>query len=611
MNRREFALTPLVASAACSRPDSRAAEASGWPARWNAALIEHAVKARSLRFDEDKQMIRVILGPEYRYHTKMRECQAHPTRDSLEYALFLLEDGAAASVERARRILARVIALQVTDPASQWYGIWGWYLQEPPDKMAPADWNWADFNGSLLLLAELRHGERLGGELRARVREAIGHAARSVQRRNVSMAYTNIAVKGTFVTLAAAELLGDEELGAYARERIVRLGRQIDETGSFAEYNSPTYARVTLTNLTRIRMFVKDVEAQRRAAAMERRAWLHLASHWDGARMQFTGPMSRCYGNDAGEPVWLEKALERKLGLCDLDQRSSDDGEAAIHDYHCPAEVAPRFLTVAAGTEHRELFIAAPLTQGTSYFGKAFSLGSANRSDFWVQRRPLLGYFGDTGRPARVVQLRVIKDGYDFSSALFFSVQQGPRVLGLINFRNPGGDKHISLDPIKDGTFVCGRLFAELDFEGLPDGFKVTEQDGGVEMQSGLLAARVRVVEARFGTHRPAVKISRTTQSLTLTMDFKPPEGARVVRWSETGQAYLAFTLELAEPGAALSREVCGATTGGGVIRLRWGDLELAGGTGVTTAAAQNSLFEERLKQEPVRMIRLSGERLA
>ena len=221
MNRREFALTPLAAATACSQP----AQERSWPTRWDAAIIRTAIASRGLRFDEDKQMIRVILGPEYRYHTKLRECQAHPTRDSLEYALYLLEDGAAASVERARKILARVIGLQVTDPASKWYGIWGWYLQEPPDKMAPADWNWADFNGSLLLLAELRHGKVLGEELRAQVREAIRHAAQSVKRRNVAMSYTNIAVKGTFVTLAAAELLGDEELGAYARERIVRLGR--------------------------------------------------------------------------------------------------------------------------------------------------------------------------------------------------------------------------------------------------------------------------------------------------------------------------------------------------------------------------------------------------
>ena len=107
------------------------------------------------------------------------------------------------------------------------------------------------------------------------------------------------------------------------------------------------------------------------------------------------------------------------------------------------------------------------------------------------------------------------------------------------------------------------------------------------------------------------MKLNQTTQSLTVTMDFKPPEGARLVRWSETGQAYLAFALELAEPGAAFTDEACQAETGGGLIQMRWGDLELRGATLVGDAATQNSLFEERLKHEPVRMIRLSDDRLA
>ena len=68
-----------------------------------------------------------------------------------------------------------------------------------------------------------RHGERLGPALRARVQEAIRHAGASVRKRNVSMSYTNIAVQGTFVTLAAAQLLGDAEMRDYATERLGRL----------------------------------------------------------------------------------------------------------------------------------------------------------------------------------------------------------------------------------------------------------------------------------------------------------------------------------------------------------------------------------------------------
>ncbi|MCU0248117.1 MAG: hypothetical protein MUC42_16235, partial [Bryobacter sp.] len=505
---------PLVSLAGCAAETGQTAgRTGGWPAEWNRELVERAAAIADERFDPKERMLRTIIGPGYRYHTKLRDTQAHPTRDSLEYALTLLESGTAERVERAKGILDRVLPLQNSDPESKWYGIWGYYLEEPPEKMEPADWNWADFNGSYLLLIEYRHGAKLGAELRGRVRAATGHAAESIRRRNVSMGYTNIAIKGTFVTMAAAELLSDDSLRQYARERTVRLARQIDETGTFNEFNSPTYARVSLTSLTRYRMYVKDEETRARMGRIERRLWEHMAAHWDAARAQFAGPMSRCYANDIGAPLWLEKALGARLQVADMVNRSTADAETAMHDYLCPEDLASRFLKAEERREHVELFgfektEAGRLPiQGVTWFGRGFSLGSVNRGDFWNQRRSLLGYFGDRSRPARVVAMRVVKDGYDFSSALLFSVQKGPRVAGLVNFRNPGGDRHISLDPIKDGKFKCGRLFLELRVEGLEDAYELAESEQSV----GLIENRWLVLGNDCPTigrcddpHRPA-----------------------------------------------------------------------------------------------------------
>ncbi|MGC4048637.1 MAG: hypothetical protein QM757_03805 [Paludibaculum sp.] len=592
MNRREFAVTPLLLSAC-----SRSAPEDGWPAQWDRELVRKSVQISDEKFDPEHKMISVILGPEYRYHTKMRECRAHPTRDSLAYALFLLEEGSKERVERAKEILDRVLNLQVVDPESKWYGIWGWYMEEPPDKMAPADWNWADFNGSLLLVIEFRNGSKLGDALRARVRESIRHAAHSVKRRNVSMSYTNIAMKGTFVTQAAAELLNDEELRVYAKDRMVRLCQAIDDTGSFAEYNSPTYALVSLTALTRIRMFVKDAEAKRRAAMLERRLWLHMVTHWDAARKQFSGPMSRCYRNDIGYPAWLEKALGGRLKLV-TPQNRTDDGDTGIHDYRCPVDLADRFLKAEPGREHRELFLAAPAAAGTTYFSKDFSLGTVNRGDFWVQRRPLIGFFGDDSRPARTVQLRVVKDGYDFSSALFFGAQEGPRVLGMINFRNPGGDKHISLDPIQNGEFDCGRLFVEFDIEGL-DSF-TTEQIGPVVVvNSKGLKLGFRLLDARWGVHRPELKVSKTTQSVTLTLDLKPADAPKRVRWSQVPAAYAAFALELADGSGTLSDSIPVSKLEGHLLGLEWEKLRLRASTKVQTSEQHNAVFQGDVRPVP------------
>lgn len=622
ISRREALLAPALAAAACEPRRSRPA---GWLKEWDRALIEKAVLIEDQRFDPRERLVSRQLGPEYRYHTKMRERRVHPTRESLEYALCLLELGGRERAGRAAGILDRILNLQVTSPASQWYGIWGWYMEEPPEKMAPADWNWADFNGSLLLLVEFRHGGKLDGALRARIREAIRHAAASIRRRNVSMSYTNIAIKGTFVTLAAAQLLGDEDLGDYARDRMKRLCAEIDRTGSFAEYNSPTYARVSLTNLTRMRMFLRDEEMLRRAAAIERRLWLHLAAHWDAARAQFAGPMSRCYSTDLGHPVWLEKALGGRLGLATPDNRSQQfaggDGETGIHDFRCPEDLANRFLRPAGPHQHRELFLLDKdgfATQGTTYFGRGFSLGSINRGDFWVQRRPLLAYFGGAARPARNVALRVVKDGYDFSSALLHSVQERNCVLGAAGFRNPGGDRHISLDPIQDGRFQCGRLFLELDFEGLAEGFSFRRVGGTVLVESCGFCAAFCVPVSRFGGYAPVLNATPSTQSLVVTLDFLPRERTSTVRWAEVREAFAGFALALGEDRSILeefSRKPVRHSVDGSLLRLEWdspaGPLGLQSLVRVAPAEEFRSAFRDTVAGMPVPIVRLSDDKLA
>jgi hypothetical protein len=606
-------------------------KAGGWPAEWDQILNEKACQNYDAVFDEAAAMTTRVLGPTYQYHTRLRDMRAHPTRESLDYALCLLESGKRERFPRAFRILNRVLALQDTDPESKWYGIWGWYMEEPPSQMAPADWNWADFNGSTLLLIDFRHREELPEDLQARVREAIRHAAASVRRRNVSMGYTNIAIKGTFVTLAAAERLGDPELLAYAQDRMRRLCAEIDKTGTFNEYNSPTYARVSLTNLTRIRMFVRDEEARRRANAIEHRLWLHLARHWDAHRKQFAGPMSRCYSTDIGFPIWLEKALDGALGLAKPEERSIDRGEGAgetaLHDYQVPEDLRTAFLTPGPAKLHRELFAypSAPNStpiQGTTYITPAFSLGSVNQGDFWVQRRPLLGYFGTAARPAATVTLRFVKDSYDFSSALLSSVQRDGCVLGLVNFRSPGGDRHISLEMIQDGQFDCSRLFLELSLNELATGFEDRLEDGQLHVANPGFQLWFAVRGGRFGKAEPRTKVTKTAHSLVLTVDLLPAGPARRIRWADIPESWLAFSLACAgsDPSGQNFRETCRNSAfslrpSPGKVQMEWnspaGALGLEAATRVQSIEQHFSTFRESIGGQPIPVNRLSDQPLA
>jgi len=92
-----------------------------------------------------------------------------------------------------------------------------------------------------------------------------------------------------------------------------------------------------------------------------------------------------------------------------------------------------------------------------------YALSTANRSSLWNQRRPFLVYWGDINQP-KYLQVRFLHDLYDFSSATFLSQQIENKVLAGINFVTDGGDKHISIDRLKEGQFSAKDLRLRFEF---------------------------------------------------------------------------------------------------------------------------------------------------
>lgn len=601
---RRQALAQATALAA-----ARGWTSAAWTAEWDRAVIEAALAGLDAQFDPGESMIARWVGPAYNYHSALRDMRVHPTRESLEYALLLLEAGDAARAERAAAILERVVALQEKDPAGKFYGLWGYYLEEPAPRMTPADFNWADFNGSMLLLIELRHGPRLSPRLREQIREAIRHAAYSVRRRNVTMTYTNIAVKGTFVTLAAGELLEDRALWEYATDRQRRFARTVDETGSFAEYNSPTYAYVTLANLTRIRMCVRDDRVLALNERIHERLWRHLAARWHLPTRQLAGPMSRCYSTDLGAPLWLQKALGGRLVFATLEEirarRLPVSGEVGLLDLRCPETVAPGFLKEQPARQVRELF--RPLVQGTTWLERDYSLGSVNRGTFWIQQRALLAYWGGATRPARWGHLRFMHDDYDFASALLYATQERNLVLGLVNFVSPGGDKHPSLDLIRDGVFRASSLRLRLDVADPQARIRILGE-GAAEVEGSGVRLVFQLREGAFGKRSPTLRVGSEEGRAALIVDLLKSEAPVEVRWAEIDRAYLVFTLSVNPAGELPEYE---SRHEGGRIRARWGELELAGATGVGPLDSQHAAFAEWRLGRPVPAVRLREERLA
>jgi hypothetical protein len=410
------------------------------------------------------------------YHTTIRTGPVHGTRSSLTYAVALLDSGEAWRAQRAKEIIQAVIPLQDQDENSRTYGLWPWYLEEPLAKMSPPDYNWADFCGTQLLMAWLGHRDRLGRELSGEVRDAILHAARSIQRRNLAPSYTNIAIMGTFVTLAAAQEFHVPDLRAYARQRMRDLFTFLQQQGSFAEYNSPTYTLIAIQELSRILRHVRDGRDTELAGLLHEQAWKHVATHFHAPTRQWAGPHSRSHETDLRKRPSVQAFLQSATGGA-LNFRLGDplplNLEAAQVPLQCPRRLVRLMTALERPRTVVETFVKADPASpgakeamiGTTWLHPRLTVGSVNRGDFWTQRRPLLAYWG-TPDQTTFLRVRFLKDGADFSSALLFCAQHEGNVLGTVVLATDHGDRHPSLDPIEGGKITAKDLRLRFEFGG-------------------------------------------------------------------------------------------------------------------------------------------------
>lgn len=530
-------------------------------AAFERALLEAVIANANARYDAAVD----LFATEARgivYHSRIRSGTVHPTRDAFVLAGALLDHGGEEEAQRAFRVLRRVLTAQDTNPENKTYGIWPWFWEEPLPQMNPPDWNWADFCGQAIYFILRRHAARLPEDLRQDLTLALGHAARSIERRNMGPHYTNIAVLGTFVTMAASEYLGWEDLHEYAYARLKRFAAWTDQLGTFSEFNSPTYTSVTITALAQMLQFWQDPKARELAERVHYRAWEHLVAHWHAPTRQWAGPHSRCYTTDlrrnSHAQIMLQKATQGALQFYDPQNLTEGNWEVSFTDFFCPPELLLSLLTLREARQHRERFepednntgrIAAV---GTTYLDPRFALGSCTRQNFWNQCRPLLMYWGDAGQ-AHSLRLQCLHDDFDFASGQFFSAQQKDSVLVGINFGNNGGDQHIHLDSIQNGRFPARDLRLRLEIDGAPEGCEKDKRftlGEPLRLDLGDIQLWVCFPAAVFGTETPRCEIRRDGHTLMLDVVFySGPQ--KEICWEEVGQAYAGMALSICnEPDA-------------------------------------------------------------
>jgi hypothetical protein len=534
------------------------------------ARLNLALKEWHERYDPAERMIRrPFASPGY--HTTLKGGEVHPTRDSLVYAVALLDTGDAVFLQRAEEILRRVIALQDQNPQSKTYGIWSWFLEEPLDKMSPPDWNWADFCGVQLLQAALDHRQRLSPEVAAQVDNAIKHAARSIQRRNVGPSYTNIAIMGTYVTLVAAELYRLEDLREYALKRLRAFHAHTMPTRAFNEYNSPTYTVVALKELARLKQHVQDAEARQLVEELYAVAWEEIAQHFHPPTQQWAGPHSRSYRTllPADTLAWIQRSTEGRVNLVGGDSAPTLDEHRLATP--CPRELEALFTTLDRPREVVKLHSRGdPPVIGTTWLEPKFALGSVNRGDLWNQRRALLAHWGTPKRPS-YLHVRCLHDGYDFAAAQIFSVQHRGDVLAGLNFATDGGDTHGSLDRIQNATVRAQDIRLRFEFGGAAGETSIVApvllRETSVH-SFGDVQLRLSVPYARFGGTPGHWQTGREAEKQIAWLDVVLYAGpARNVRLDELEQAVV---------GLAVSFSTTGETALSPTAEVKDGRLRLA-----------------------------------
>ncbi|MGW2158814.1 hypothetical protein [Nonomuraea sp. NPDC001699] len=523
---------------------------------------EEFLKVQDERYDPEHRLP-WQLSRSNGYHTTIPAgTRVHDTRTSTDYAIALLQAG---RLDRAKDVLSAIVDLQERDPLDDHYGIWGYCMEEPPQAMAPADWNWADFIGVRLAQVLAAHGDVLDG----RIAEALRHAALSIFRRNVGPRYTNIALLGSVTCASAGELLDTPGFLDYGRRKLTAML----ERDAFAEYNSPAYSPFLLEICERAHALVRDREFLEQIEAMRERVWAALAERFHPGTGQLAGPHARAYTD------WLSEELTCYLAAqtgAPIEARpgvgTRDDTPRMVPTLPCPPHLAERFARLPEPeVQVRTVFDGR--TTGTTWLTDDATLGTVNEEFAWVQRRPLLGYWRTPEDPAVVLRARIMHNGHDLTAAWCRQAQDGPRVLAGWWLTYDSGDFHPNLDKPEGSIFDVGDLRLRVTLRGR--GVRGRELGDGVfELAAGTRRAVVHTGEAGF-LGEPATWALATGED-EVAVEAVLYDGPREPVDFHHAILRAGFAVELLRAGAEPAAQPVLSAVGEEEVRWSWGGLEVA-----------------------------------
>ncbi|KAF5525916.1 hypothetical protein CGCA056_v002025 [Colletotrichum aenigma] len=243
----------------------------------------------------------------------------HETRSSVWYATGLLQRNQGDDVDQAVKIIKSVIADQKKVPGEQWYGDYTVYPEEPtvgspayPKNIFNSwDPNWRGFIGTNLIVIyeEFRH--LISEDVQLLILESmrnntIGDSYRvgGVDDDVLYPSYSNPALMRAIATGWTGRLLNDSNMTAagelYARQ-ILDL---FDRNDTLSEFNSPTYAGVSLYALTMWAKYMPESSLMgQNGGRMIEAVWETIGNMYNANLRNIAGPWDRTYGFDMNQYV--------------------------------------------------------------------------------------------------------------------------------------------------------------------------------------------------------------------------------------------------------------------------------------------------------------------
>jgi hypothetical protein len=401
------------------------------------------------------------------YHSNFdKGTRVHPTRAVMDYAAYLLASPNKEHQEKGNKVFEQILDLQDKNPQSKTFGVWSWYVEEPLDKMASVDYNWADFQGAVIAVLLHDYSERIKPKVLDKAKKSLEYACRSIIKRNVHLGYTNISIMDSTVTAAAGEILGIPEFLDFGKNKIKKNLDFYKQVGGFNEYNSPAYTMVVIHELERMLYLVADKECRDVSAELLGYAWKMVAEHYHTPTGEWAGPHSRNYGDRISASV--RNTALFCAGL--LPEKDSPEASSLVPLVLMPENLRHYFKDIPQKPiertdifdKNRQGFQAI----GTTYMDKTACLGSVSFNTFWEQTRNVIGYWKvPDSKQAAVFRLRFLHNGQDFSSATNRNYQRGTKLVSTIGLLKNQGSMHPTFDRPKDGVFNAKsfRIVAQVD----------------------------------------------------------------------------------------------------------------------------------------------------